>query len=181
VIRRDQTAVGLRPGEAVRWPAIVEKGPTEFADDEPIGVLRHALVAGSRPLRDLPNAGGRNRSPACCYADEAHGDRSDLSQAEHKPSRAGALDLLLSRRDNVFVERLWRSVKYEEVYLRAYESVAQARASIGSYLRFYNSRRPHSSLDRADTQPAVADRSGLNPAGIHLLNRKIYSNKPRQL
>ena len=50
-------------------------------------------------------------------------------------------------RDNVFVERLWRSVKYEEVYLRAYESVGEARNSIGRYLDFYNRRRPHSSLD----------------------------------
>ena len=52
-------------------------------------------------------------------------------------------------RDNVFVERLWRSVKYEEVYLHAYDSVAAARTSIGRYIDgFYNSRRPHSSLDR---------------------------------
>ena len=50
-------------------------------------------------------------------------------------------------RDNVFVERLWRSVKYEEVYLRAYGSVGEARASIGRYLEFYNRKRPHSSLD----------------------------------
>jgi putative transposase len=50
-------------------------------------------------------------------------------------------------RDNVFVERLWRTVKYEEVYLRAYDSVLQARASISSYLAFYNGGRPHSSLD----------------------------------
>ena len=50
-------------------------------------------------------------------------------------------------RDNVFVERLWRSVKYEEVYLRAYDSVGEARTSIGRYLIFYNGRRPHSSLD----------------------------------
>lgn len=50
-------------------------------------------------------------------------------------------------RDNVFVERLWRTIKYEEVYLRAYASVSEARASIGRYLGFYNSRRPHSSLD----------------------------------
>jgi putative transposase len=50
-------------------------------------------------------------------------------------------------RDNVFVERLWRSVKYEEVYLRAYESVSDARGSIGRYLDFYNTRRPHQSLD----------------------------------
>src|SRR5450755_4429930 len=50
-------------------------------------------------------------------------------------------------RDNVFVERLWRSVKYEEVYLRAYDSVGQARAALGRYLDFYNRKRPHSSLD----------------------------------
>jgi putative transposase len=52
-------------------------------------------------------------------------------------------------RDNVFVERLWRSVKYEEVYLRAYDTASEARASIGRYLDFYNRRRPHSSLDGA--------------------------------
>jgi putative transposase len=49
-------------------------------------------------------------------------------------------------RDNVFVERLWRTVKYEEVYLRAYSAVSEARASIGRYLDFYNETRPHSSL-----------------------------------
>ena len=51
-------------------------------------------------------------------------------------------------RDNVFVERLWRSVKYEEVYLHAYDSVSSTRAGLERYFRFYNSRRPHSSLDR---------------------------------
>jgi putative transposase len=50
-------------------------------------------------------------------------------------------------RDNVFVERLWRTIKYEEVYLRAYDSVADARQSIGCYLDFYNTKRPHQSLD----------------------------------
>jgi putative transposase len=50
-------------------------------------------------------------------------------------------------RDNVFVERLWRSVKYEEVYLHAYDSVSTARDGIGRYLDLYNRRRPHSSLD----------------------------------
>jgi putative transposase len=48
--------------------------------------------------------------------------------------------------DNVFVERLWRSLKYEHVYLHAYESVGEARRKIGCYFEFYNSRRPHSSL-----------------------------------
>ena len=51
-----------------------------------------------------------------------------------------------SWRDNVFVERLWRSVKYEEVYLHAYDNVGQARASLGRYLDFYNCKRPHSRL-----------------------------------
>ena len=51
-------------------------------------------------------------------------------------------------RDNVFVERLWRTIKYEEVYLRPYTTVPEARASIGKYLDFYNTKRPHSSLDR---------------------------------
>ena len=51
-------------------------------------------------------------------------------------------------RDNVFVERLWRTIKYEEVYLKAYETVSDARASISSYLDFYNRRRRHSSLDQ---------------------------------
>jgi putative transposase len=50
-------------------------------------------------------------------------------------------------RDNVFVERLWRSVKYEEVYLKAYDSVGEAKAHLGAYLRFYNTRRPHRALD----------------------------------
>jgi putative transposase len=67
-------------------------------------------------------------------------------------------------RDNVFVERLWRSLKHEEVYLRAYDSVGEARRSIGRYFDFYNSKRPHSSLDRktpdqayfGDRLPALA-------------------------
>ena len=46
-------------------------------------------------------------------------------------------------RDNVFVERLWRSIKYEEIYLKAYDSVRAARCGIGQYLEFYNSQRPH--------------------------------------
>ena len=53
-----------------------------------------------------------------------------------------------SWRDNVFVERLWRSVKYEDVYLKAYDSVSDARASLGRYFDFYNGKRPHSSLGR---------------------------------
>jgi putative transposase len=51
-------------------------------------------------------------------------------------------------RDNEFVKRLWRSIKYEEVYLQAYDSVSAAKAGIARYATFFNTRRPHSSLDR---------------------------------
>jgi putative transposase len=61
-------------------------------------------------------------------------------------------------RDNVFVERLWRSIKYEEIYLRAYDTVGEARASIGRYLAFYNGQRPHLSLDRKTPDQAYFDR-----------------------
>lgn len=57
-------------------------------------------------------------------------------------------------RDNIFVERLWRTLKYEELYLRAYDSVSSARNSIERYLSLYNTRRPHSSL--ADQTPDQA-------------------------
>ena len=67
-------------------------------------------------------------------------------------------------RDNVFVERIWKSVKYEEVYLHAYDSVGQARTSLGRYLEFYNSRRPHSSLDRRTPDEAYFNQQQLKAA-----------------
>jgi putative transposase len=63
-----------------------------------------------------------------------------------------------SWRDNVFVERLWRSIKYEEIYLKAYDTVSEARVSIGRYLDFYNGRRPHSRLDRLTPDQAYFSR-----------------------
>ena len=63
-----------------------------------------------------------------------------------------------SWRDNIFVERLWRTIKYEEVYLRAYNSVSEARASFRRYLAFYNGRRPHSRLDRQTPDQAYFNR-----------------------
>jgi putative transposase len=66
-------------------------------------------------------------------------------------------------RDNVFVERLWRSVKYEEVYLHAYDSVSEARTGIGRYLDLYNRRRPHSSLDGMTPDRAYFGRQCIPP------------------
>jgi len=62
--------------------------------------------------------------------------------------------------DNVFVERLWRSVKYEDVYLRAYETPRELRAGLGRYFEFYNARRRHSALDRRTPDAVYFDVAG---------------------
>ena len=66
-------------------------------------------------------------------------------------------------RDNVFVERLWRTVKYEEVYLKAYDTVSAAKASLGTFFEYYNRRRPHQSLD--DETPDAIYFAGLPEKG----------------
>ncbi|MFW7354651.1 MAG: IS3 family transposase [Brucella sp.] len=73
---------------------------------------------------------------------------NDFTAVLKKAGIAISMDGKGAWRDNVVVERLWRSIKYEEVYLHAYKAVSEARAAIGRYLNFYNTRRPHSSLDR---------------------------------
>ena len=62
-------------------------------------------------------------------------------------------------RDNVFVERLWRSVKYEEVYLKAYQDGREARAGLGRYFHFYNAQRPHQT--HGYRTPAEVFRNGI--------------------
>ena len=63
--------------------------------------------------------------------------------------------------DNVFVERLWRSVKYEDVYLRAYETPAALRAGLEKYFRFYNARRRHTGLDRRTPDAVYFEQTAL--------------------
>ena len=89
-------------------------------------------------------------------------------------------------RDNVFVERIWRTIKYEEVYLRAYESVHEARTSLGKYIAFYNQTRPHSSLKGKDSpsgppQPPARNLGSLTKTDPHLRITGICSNKPSHL
>jgi len=106
-------------------------------------------------------------APPSCAGDLQHGSglavhlysvngRSDEERNQDQHGRQRRVDAehrFAMTRDNVFpgssprTSRLWRSVKYEKVYLRAYDSVSDARASIGRYLDLYNRRRPHSSLD----------------------------------
>jgi putative transposase len=66
--------------------------------------------------------------------------------------------------DNVFIERLWRTVKYEEIYLRAYDTVADASAGIGRYLDFYNSGRTHQTLGRLTPDEVYFQFNGLRKA-----------------
>jgi hypothetical protein len=87
-------------------------------------------------------------------------------------------------RDNVFIERLWRSVKYEEVYLRAYKTVGEARNSIGRYLEFYNGRRPHSSRKHPGSsllQLAATPLGSLTRQRLHLSTRRFCSDNRDQL
>ncbi len=79
-------------------------------------------------------------------------------------------------RDNVFVERLWKSVKYEEVYLHAYDFVAVAKAGIGKYFTFFNGRRPHTALDR-DTPDSVYFDSQPLAAGLHNPRSSTYPDR----
>ena len=98
-------------------------------------------------IEALEEALGRHGRPEIFNSDQG----SQFTSAEFiKVLKAAEIAISMDGkgawRDNVFVERLWRTVKYEEVYLRAYASVSEARASLARYLGFYNGTRPHSSL-----------------------------------
>ncbi len=74
--------------------------------------------------------------------------------------------------DNIFIERLWRSLKYEQVYLSEYATGTQARAGIGWWMDFYNERRPHSSLnDRTPDEAYTDDGAGWSP-GLRPVSRQ---------
>ena len=80
--------------------------------------------------------------------------------------------------DNIFVERLWRTVKYEEVYLKAYADAKEARRELGAYFRFYNDQRPHQALatgrrPRCTTKPRMFRWQRRRKGGVHR-NRREY-------
>ncbi|CAN7778119.1 IS3 family transposase [Variovorax sp. LjRoot290] len=96
----------------------------------------------------LRDAAARWGAPEIVNTDQG----SQFSSAEFiaEVQRIGARQSMDGKgcwRDNVFVERLWRSVKYEDVYLKAYDGVSAARLSLAAYFEFYNARRPHQSHD----------------------------------
>ena len=97
----------------------------------------------------LEEALGKHGKPEIFNSDQGSQFTSEAFTGVLEKNRiAISMDGKGAWRDNVFVERLWRSVKYEEVYLKAYDTVAEARASLSRYLDFFNRQRPHSSLDR---------------------------------
>ena len=87
-----------------------------------------------------------------------------------------SMDSVGAYMDNIFIERLWKSVKYEEVYLKAYNSVAEARAGIGPYLRFYNNERPHQALERRT--PAQVFEKGRNQGHQPALSATLQCHSP---
>jgi putative transposase len=100
-----------------------------------VDVLQEALARHGRP--EIVNTDQGSQFTAQCFADTVLAAGCKLS-----------MDGRGAWRDNVIVERLWKSVKYEEVYLHAYDSVRQAKESIMHYLGWYNRERPHSGVDR---------------------------------
>ena len=109
-----------------------------------VDVLEQAFKRYGRP--EIVNTDQGSQFTAKAFVDAVKGQGCQLS-----------MDGRGAWRDNVFVERLWRSVKYERVYLHAYDSVGQARASILDYFEWYNHERPHSSLNRKTPHQAYND------------------------
>ena len=81
-------------------------------------------------------------------------------------------------RDNVFVERLWRSLKYEEVYLKGYQRVPEAREGIGAYLRFYNEERPHQALGYRTPREVFESRETLAGEAEHTEETIVARQEP---
>ena len=95
----------------------------------------------------LEEALGRHGRPETFNTDQGSQFTStDFIRVLNDAEIAISMDGKGAWRDNVFIERLWRTIKYEEIYLEGYAGVPEARASIGRYLGFYNDGRPHSSL-----------------------------------
>jgi putative transposase len=125
--RRADEALHRRPN--IISPAPGHKIPPNCCEKLPTSRPNQVWAMDIATITPL---GQRCASPDHCLA----GHRKCMRRGQRDDKGAG--------RDSIFVERLWRTIKYEEVYPRAYASVPEARCSIGRYLDFCNSRRPHS-------------------------------------
>lgn len=115
-------------------------------------VLAHKVaitLEACHAVEVLEQAFGKYGKPEIVNTDQgSQFTAQDFVQAVQSRDCKLSMDGRGAWRDNVFVERLWRTVKYERVYLRAYDSVSHARADIAAYLAWYNDQRGHSSLGR---------------------------------
>ena len=142
--------------------------PVAIVDWATRRVLSHRVsitMDGGFCVEALEQAIGRYGKPAIFNSDQGSQFTSEAFTGvllDHEI--AISMDGKGAWRDNVFVERLWKFVKYEEVYLKAYDTVAEARGSLGRYLDFYNRQRPHSSLDRRTPDEAYFDPSPMAAA-----------------
>ena len=104
--------------------------------------------------------------------------QADATQRRAAPGGKGCW------RYNVFIERVWRSIEHEEVYLHAFETVSAARQGIGSYINFYNTRRPHSS-HQARTPDVVRPRrstyKSLKPVQINEARSDSHCLRPKSV
>ena len=116
--------------------------------------LRRGVAGGDGPARPAGDFQHRSRR-----AVHQRGVPDELETRGVRISMDGKGRFL----DNIFIERLWRSLKYEEVFIKAYGSVAEARQGIGGWLRFYNDERPHQALGYRTPREVFA---GGQPVGM---------------
>jgi transposase InsO family protein len=143
-------------GFALRHPAILPGAafnltkPTDVIEWATRRVLAHRVAVtmdAEHAVAALEEVFAKYGVPEIVNTDQgSQFTRSVFTDAVLSRGIALSMDGKGSWRDNVFIERLWRGVKYEEIYLKAYESVGQARKLIANYLTWYNQQSPHSSL-----------------------------------
>jgi len=120
--------------------------------------LSNSLTADA-PIEALEEAITKYGTPEIMNTDQgSQFTSSEFIGALERHGIAISMDGKGCWRDNVFVERLWKTIKYEHVYLHAYATVSEAKAKLGVYLDFYNRRRPHTALDRQTPDTAYFNR-----------------------
>ena len=152
ILRCDTRIVSER---ALHWPRAVVQFP---ASDGGGG------CAAARQFGDQPDAAGVDGVHCRAAIDVPHLGHPVLEEGTDGLKDAGihiSMDGKGRWMENVFIERLWRSLKYEQVYLAEYATGSDARAGIGWWIEFYNKRRPHSSL--GDRTPDEAYNVGVTP------------------
>ena len=123
--------------------------------------LSNSLTADA-PIEALEEAITKYGTPEIMNTDQgSQFTSSEFIGALERHGIAISMDGKGCWRDNVFVERLWKTIKYEHVYLHAYATVSEAKAKLGVYLDFYNRRRPHTALDRQTPDSAYFNRQPL--------------------